>query len=68
MDVNFKVVAGAEDIFAEEIFGPGFGQGAIENARAFGHFAANVDVGQVNVVREAGDDHALQQLVRVADR
>src|ERR1035437_5949375 len=65
MDVNFQIVTGAENVFAEEIFLAGFLDGAIQNFRAFGHFAAYVNVGELHVVREARDDHAFDQLMRI---
>ena len=30
MDVNFQVVAAAQDVFAQEILGPRLGQGAVQ--------------------------------------
>ena len=38
---------------------------AFSSFAPFGHFAADVDVGELHVVREARDDHALDQLVRI---
>ncbi len=37
----------------------------VQQLRAFRHFAANVDVGKMNVVRKARDDSALEHLVRI---
>ena len=37
----------------------------LEDLRAFREFAADVDVGQLHVDREAGDHHPLDQLVRI---
>ena len=65
MDVNFQIVTGAENVFADEIFRASFLDGAIQNLRAFGHFAADVNVGELHVVREAGNDHAFDQLMRI---
>jgi len=65
MDVNFQVVAGAENVFAEEIFRAGFLQRVVQDFRAFGHFATDINVGELHVVREAGDDHAFDELVRI---
>jgi hypothetical protein len=39
--------------------------GLFEDAGALGHLAADVDVGLLHVVREAGDHDALDQLVRI---
>src|ERR1019366_9165680 len=65
MDVNFQIVTGAENVLAEEIILAGFLDGAIQNFRAFGHFAADVNIGELHIVREAGDDHAFDQLMRI---
>ena len=65
MDVNLHVEAGAENIFPEKIFRARFFDGAFEDFRAFGKFAADVDVGGVHVEREAGDEHPLEQLMRI---
>ena len=65
MNVNFQIVARAKNIFAEKIFRARFLDGAIQNLRSFRHFATDVDIGQLHVVREAGDDHAFDQLMRI---
>ena len=65
MHVHLQIVAGAENVFAEEIFRAGFLERLIQNLRAFGHFAANINVSQLHVIREAGDDHALDELMRI---
>ena len=38
---------------------------AVQNTRAIRHFAANVDICQMDVVGVAGNDHPLQKLMRV---
>ena len=38
---------------------------AFEDFRAFGEFAADIDVGGVRIERETGDQHALDQLMRI---
>ncbi len=65
VDIDVEVVAGAEDVFAEEVFGACFFDGCFEDAGAFGEFAADVDVGEVDAAGVAGDDHALEELVRI---
>ena len=51
--------------FAEEILRLGLGDGLFEDLRAEGEFAADIDIGEMHVVGVAGDDHALEHLVRV---
>src|ERR1035441_2638627 len=65
MNVHLQIVAGAENIFTEEIFLAGFLECAVQNLRAFGHLAANVNVGELHVICEARDDHALDELMRI---
>ena len=65
VDVNLQIVTAAEDIFAKEILRARLGQRPIQQRAPSRHLAANVNVGQLNVVGEAGDDHALDHLVRV---
>lgn len=65
VDVDFAVEAGTKDVFAEEVVGAGFVEGAVEDFCAEGEFAADVDVGEVGVVGVAGDDHALDELVGI---
>ncbi len=65
MDVNFQVVAAIQDILAQEISGSGFIQSPVQNFSAFVEFTPDVDVGQVNIVGEAGNDHSLDELMRV---
>ena len=65
MDVNIEVVTRAENVFAEKVFGPRLGQGAVQDTRALGKFAANIDVGQLDIIGEAGEDHPLDELMRI---
>ena len=65
MDVNLQVVTAAQDVFAEKILRAGLLQRPVQELCAIGHFTADVDVGQMHVVRETGDDHAFDELVRV---
>ena len=67
MNVNLDIESGAENIFAEEIFGARFFDCALEDFRAFREFASYIDVGGVRVERETGDEHALEQLMRIFD-
>ena len=46
MDVDLDVEAGAENVFAEEILRARFFDRAFQDLRAFGKFAADVDVGE----------------------
>ena len=61
MHVNVKVVTAAENVLAEEILSRGppsaRGSGCLAPSA---NLTADVDVGQLHVVREAGDDHALE--------
>jgi hypothetical protein len=50
---------------AEEIPRARFSQRLVQQLRALRHFATDVDVGELHVVREARDDHALDDLMRV---
>src|ERR1019366_7250512 len=65
VNVDFQIVAGTQDVLSEEVLGSGFLQRAIEYLRALGKLATDIDVGEVDVIRVAGDDHTLEQLVRV---
>ena len=49
----------------EEILRARFFDRAVQDLRAFGKFAADVDVGDVHVERETGDHHPLDQLMRI---
>ena len=65
MDVDFEVEAGAEDVLAKEPVGLGFGDGLLQDFRAEREFATDVEVGQMHIEREGGDDHPFDQLVRI---
>src|SRR6185436_6846667 len=65
MEIDVKVVTAAENVFAEEILFASLLKRATENFRPFDEFTADVEVGQVNVVRIAGNDHPFEQLMRV---
>src|SRR5262245_44020448 len=65
MDVNFQVVAAAQNLFAKEIPRPGFLERAVENLGTFDEFAADIYISEVNIVGIASDDHALKHLVGV---
>ena len=63
--VNLQIVSAAEDVLAEVALGTRLGEGVVDDLRAFGEFAADINVGEVHVVRPAGNDHAFDELVRV---
>ena len=65
MDVDFQLVACAADALAEEALRLRLRDRLLQNLRAEHEFAADIDIGEVHVVRVAGDDHALEHLVRV---
>jgi len=66
MNVHLQVVTCAENVFAlGKPFGRGLLSRLIQNLRAFRHFATDVDIGELHVIREAGDDHAFDQLMRI---
>ena len=65
MNVNLDVLAAAENVLAEEILRTRLVESTVQDARAFREFTADIDVGQLHVVREAGDDHALDELMRI---
>jgi hypothetical protein len=58
-NVNLDVKAEAEHALAEEIVRARFFDGVFENPGALGKFAADVNVGGVNVEGETADQHAL---------
>jgi hypothetical protein len=62
---DFKIVAAAENILAETIHLARLGERPVQDLRPFDKLAANVNVGELNIVRVARDDHALDELVRV---
>jgi hypothetical protein len=65
VDVDFQVEAGAEDILAQETRGARFRQSLLQDQRPLRELAADVNVSQVRVDRETGDNHPLDQLVRI---
>ena len=65
MHVNLQVVAGAEDVLAEKVLRARLVEGFVQELRALRHLAADVEVGELHVVRPAGENHALDELVRV---
>ena len=65
MNVEFEIVATTEDILTKEPLCLRLADGTVQNARALVHLATDVNVGEVNVVRVAGNDEAFQQLVRI---
>ena len=65
MHVDFARVAGAEDVRADQPLRPRLGNGRLEEARALGKLATDVDVGLLHLVRPAGDHDPLDELVRI---
>src|SRR5690606_6257036 len=65
VNVDLAAVTGAEYVLADEALGLRLGDGFFKDTGAFGHLAADVDVGLLHVVGEARDHGALDQLVRI---
>ena len=65
VDIDVEVEAGAEDVFSKKTFGAGFLDGVPNDLGRFGKFAADVDVGEVNICGEGGNGEAFDELVRV---
>ena len=65
VDIDVEVKAGAEDVFSEKTFGAGFLDGVPNDLGRFGEFAADVDVGEVDIRGEGGYSEAFDELVRV---
>src|SRR6185437_10224208 len=65
MQPDVEIVAAAENVFAEEILFAGLSERAVQNLRALGKLYADVDVGELHVIRPAGEDHPLDELMRV---
>ena len=63
--VDLAIKAGTKDVLAQETFGPGLGDGFLDDLRRERELLTNVNVGQLGVHREAGDGHALNELMRV---
>src|SRR5205085_3030210 len=65
MAESFDVKAGAEQVASQKILLPRFLDCPLQNLRAFGKFAPDIDVSGPGIEGEAGDEHALEQLMRV---
>jgi len=65
MHVDLQIVASAQDVLAQETSRARLLEGRVEQLGRMGHLTADVDVGQLHVVGPAGDDHPLDQLVRI---
>ena len=65
VDVDLAAVSRPEDVRADEVRGPGLGNRLLQDLRALGELPADVDVGALHLVREAGDHDPLEQLVGV---
>ena len=65
MQVNFQMITTAQNVFPKEAVFARFLQGVFENGGALDEFAANVDIGEADVVCVRRDGHAFQQLMRI---
>jgi hypothetical protein len=61
---QFEVVAGAQDVAAEEAGLVGLAYGVLHATQHVHDFATDVDEGVMRPDRVGGDDHALHELVR----
>ena len=65
MHVDLKIVPCAADTPAQEALSLGLIDSPVENSRALGELTTNVYIGQLHVVGVTGQDHALNELVRI---
>jgi len=65
VNVDFEIVAGAANALAEKVFRLGLGNRLLEDFRAKHEFAPDIDIGEMDVVGIARDDHPFEHLVRV---
>ena len=65
MDVDVEIEARAEDVFAEEALCFCLLDRFPNNLRSLRKFAADVDIGEVNVCGDGSDGEALEELVRI---
>ena len=65
MHVDFQIISAAQDVLSKKAFRTRLGQGAIQNFGAVNKFTANVDIGQMNIIRVAPNNHPFEHLVRV---
>ena len=63
--MNLQIKTAAENVFAEITLGARFGEGGVKNFGAFGKLTTNVNVGEIHVVSPTGDNHPLEQLMRI---
>ena len=63
--VEVEIEAGAVNVLAQIALRVGFGDGAVHDLDQVAILAANVDVAGVRIDRQAGDQHAFDQLVRI---
>ena len=65
VDINVQVEARTENVFSKKTFGFRLLDGFPNDLRGLWKFAADVDVGEVDIRREGGDGEAFDQLVRI---
>ena len=66
MHGHLQVVLRPEDALSEEAFSIGVIHGLLHPAGGLGVLTSDVDEGVVDLVGDGSDDHAFDQLVRVA--
>ena len=65
MHNHFQVIAAAQNIFADQTCCIRFFDGPFNLASGQGQFATDIDEGNRNTAGVAGDDNALDQLMRI---
>ncbi len=65
MQINLQIIAASQNIRSQKALRPRLCQSTVKRARPFRKFAPNINVREVYVVRVTGDDHPLDELVRV---
>ncbi|MPM84979.1 hypothetical protein SDC9_132056 [bioreactor metagenome] len=63
--VDLKLIAAPGNVLSQKTLCTRFIKRPVQDARAFDKLASNVNVGQVDVIGVAGNDHSLDQLVRI---
>ena len=66
VDVDVERVVGAADVLAEQTGRVGLLDGVVERADLRQHLTTHIDVRGAHAERVTGDDHALEQQVRIA--
>ena len=65
VDIQFKVKARTENVFADEIFRARLFDRTLYDKRRFGKLLTQVNVSRVRADSKGGDDHALNELMRI---